>query len=231
MPSDSKNNHPILGIECPHCGRICALGTKVCPNCHHKLGNSQYYTFSNKVQESTATKNSKYLKLIVIVLLTLLAFSMTWLFKNRTINNATVSRYIYVRIRLYDKEKNILRTNYYVAKQNVSNKRMQYKFTLGFLGQGRKGGKLIRNSDITTMEGRFNHAQHYQLIVNKRETFITGPQLIVIQEPSSVVLPKDQITGSNPTRVPVTNLLKCTTKEGRSFHFVKIEPVSISPNS
>lgn len=229
MPSDSKNNHPILGIECPNCGRICALGTKVCPNCHHELKNPKY-TLSNQFQRSTTTNGSKYLKLIVIVLLILLTFSMMWLFKNRTINNATVSQYIYVQIRLYDKEKNLLRTNYYVAKQDVSNKRMQYKFMLGFLGQGEKGEKLVRNSDITTMENRFEHIQHYQLAINKRKTFITGPQSITIRKPSSVVLPKDQFK-ANPTRVPTTELLKCAIKGQQSSYFVKIEPVSISPNS
>lgn len=105
MPTDLKNNHPILGIECPYCGRTCALGTKECPNCHHKL-EDPHYTLSNNFQHSqTSAKKSKLLKITAIILVILLMVGMGWLFKNRTITNSVLSPYIYVQINYYDKRK------------------------------------------------------------------------------------------------------------------------------
>lgn len=231
MPTDLKNNHPMLGIECPYCGRTCALGTKECPNCHHKL-EDPHYTLSNNFQHSqTSAKKSKLLKITAIILVILLMVGMGWLFKNRTITNSVLSPYIYVQINYYDKQKKILRTNYYVAKQNISNKQAQHKFVLGYLGQGKKGKKLIRNSDITIVGKRFTHTPHYQLIIKKNESYLTGPQFITIKESSTVILPPIQTTGMNPTRVPNTNIIRCRDEHQKLIHFIKITPVSISPNS
>ncbi|MBB1078732.1 hypothetical protein H5S09_09465 [Limosilactobacillus sp. STM2_1] len=230
MPSDSKNNHSILGIVCPYCGRTCALGTKRCPNCHHEL-KDPHYTLSNNFQTSpTATKKSKILKGTAIILVILFAVGLGWLFKNKTITNNSLSPYIYVQINYYNKQKRILQTDYYVAKQNVSNKKAQHKFILGYLGRGKRGKNLIRDNDITTMGKRFTHTSHYQLRIHKKVTYLTGPQFITIKESSAIVLPARQINGFNPTHVPATNILKCKSKN-QQVHFIKIIPVAISANS
>lgn len=174
---------------------------------------------------------SKRLRQISVALIVLLALGMVWLIKNRTINNSSITPYVYVQVNYYNRHKQLAYTDYYVAKQNVSNKRAQYNFTLGYLGQGQTGAKLVRNSDVTTMGQRFKHSPHYHLTIGKQASTITGPQAVTINAPSSATLPTSEITGGNPSRVPTTAILKCTNDKQPLIRFIKISVSTVSANS
>lgn len=161
-----------LAIECPHCGKLCALGTKFCPVCHHRLPEVQ-----RKVFQAPAKKpliNSRILKIIAGISIIFLAAFMAYNLKVGTVRQSNAP-YTVVCLKYSDHHRNFRYAQYYIVKQETSAKR-QYRFTMAYAGQGKQGLRRVSNNDIKVIREKFRRYPHYHLTVKKRTTYLSGPQ-------------------------------------------------------